>query len=346
MLNRTCCLVGAYSYLLGHETYLEHGFAKLYYCFVGSWLALDGYTLKFGTFTLEPKKAEGFDFGLLRVKTEMGTRIQPQLDMCSNIAIFGDNVAIQNHPDWLSQSPLGPAKIGNNNYNIYWNIVCATQPEHRAEQLDYIEYVDRHSAGVWPNSQYFADYGHCTCPRCAKRWQKSGLGWLEWRRKEVTEYIAQIRARTKKELVMCIQPDPAMSLERYGVDFDDLAKYCDAFNVVMFSKNYATPWYFEMITRAFKKLLKKPFFVSLYVFGPGDTPSDVPSTSELLTVSARCSRAGADGFLYLTEKINQIVDFQKAAVEKMEVRERLKTYGGQPVGEFLDLVSSWEKIVK
>ena len=78
----------------------------------------------------------------------MGTRITPQSDMGSNIAIFGDNVAARNHPDWLSQSPLGPAKIGNNNYNIYWNIICATQPEHRTEQLAYIEDVDRHSLGV------------------------------------------------------------------------------------------------------------------------------------------------------------------------------------------------------
>ena len=294
----------------------------------------------------EPEKAEGFDFHLLRIKTEVGKRIPPQPDMHSNVAIFADNVAARGHTDWTSQSPLGPARMGNNNYNIYWNIVCATQPEHRAEQLDYIEDVDRHSLGVWPNSQYFADHGHCNCPRCTERWQKSGLGWLDWRRKEVTDYIAQIREHTKKELVMCIQPDPATSLERYGVDFDDLAKYCDAFNVVMFSKNYATPWYFEMIVRAFKKLLKKPFYVSLYVFGPGDTQNDVPSTAELLTVSTRIARAGADGFLYLTEKASQIGDFQKAAVDKVELRERLRTYGGQPVQEYLDFVKGWEKIVQ
>jgi hypothetical protein len=300
--------------------------------------------MKFGTFTLEPKKTEGFDFGLLRVKTEMGVRIAPQADMYSNVAVYGDNVAIKEHPDWLSQSALGPAKMGNNNYNIYWNIVCATQPDHQAEQLNYMAEVDRHSLGVWPNSQYFADHGHCTCPRCQERLQKSGLGWLEWRRREVTDFCAQLRERTSKELVMCIQPDPATSLERYGVDFDDLARHCDAFNVVMFSKNYATPWYFETIARAFKKLLKKPFYVSLYVYGPGDTPTDVPTTAELLTVTARIARAGADGFLYLAEKTSQITDFQKAAIEQVELRERLKTYGGAPVQEVLNRVSSWQKI--
>lgn len=301
--------------------------------------------LKVGTFTFKPEKAEGFNFHVLRVKPETGLRLPPVKEMYSNIAVFADNVAIRNHPDWISQSMLGPAKIGNNNYNIYWDVVCATQPEHRAEQLSYVANVDKQSQGVWLNSQYFADHGHCTCPRCKQLWEKSGLSWLEWRRQEVTDYIAQIREAVKKELVLSIQPDPVSSNERYGVDFDDLAKYADAFNVVMFSKNYATPWYWEMLARGFKKLLKKPFYISLYVFGPGDYPKDVPSASELLTVSVRCARAGANGFLYLTDGEKQITDFQKAAVEMVELRQRLRTYGGQPVQEFLDAVEGWQKII-
>jgi len=302
--------------------------------------------MKFGTYTFQPQKARGFDFHVFRVKPETGIRLQPVNDMYSNLAVFADNIAVHNHPDWVSQSLLGPAKMGNNNFNIYWDVVCATQPEHRMEQLDYIADLDRQSPGVMLNSQYFADHGHCTCPRCQELWKKSGLGWYEWRRKEVTDYIAQVREKVKKELILAIQPDPISSFERYGVDFDDLAKYADAFNVVMFSKNYATPWYWEMLTRGFKKLLKKTFYISLYVFGPGDNPKDVPLPSELLTVSVRCARAGADGFLYLTEGASQMLDFQKAAVENVALRERLKSYGGRPVQEVLDRVAYWEKIVK
>jgi hypothetical protein len=302
--------------------------------------------MRFGTYTYQPEKASGFDFHVLRVKPETGIRLQPVHDMYSNIAVFADNLAICNNPSWISQSPLGPAKMGNNNYNIYWDIVCATQPEHRTEQLEYIQELDNSSPGVWLNSQYFADHGHCTCSRCNEKWQKSGLGWLEWRRREITEYMEQARDRVSKELVLCIQPDPVSSYERYGVDFDDLAKYADAFNVVMFSKNYATPWYWEMLTRGFKKLLKKPFYISLYVFGPGDNPKDVPSPSELLTVSVRCARAGANGFLFLTDNASQILDFQRAAVKQTELRNRLKSFGGQAVHEVLDQVSSWEKIVQ
>jgi hypothetical protein len=299
--------------------------------------------MKFGTYVFEPKKAEGFDFHLFRVKPEVGRRLPPVSDMYSNIAIFGDNVTARNHPDWISQSPLGPAWRTNDNFNVRWDILCHTQPEHRAEQLDYIEDVSRHSPGIWLNSMHFAEHGHCTCARCNEKWKKSGLSWLEWRRKEVTDYIAQIRERVKSELVIGLLPDPVNNYERFGVNFDDLAPYADAFNVVMFSKNYATPWYWEMLSRAFKKLLKKPFYISLYVFGPGDNPTEVPSPSELLTVSVRCGRAGVDGILYLTDKASQLWDFQKAAVDRVELRQKLKTYGCQ---EVLDFFASWEKVVE
>lgn len=293
----------------------------------------------------ERERTAGFDFHVLRVKLETGDRIPPEQEMYSNIAVFADTAITREQPDWISQSPFGPARIGNNNFNIYWNVVCATQPDYRAEQLDYIEDVDRHSPGVWLNSQYFADHGHCTCSRCRKLWKESGLSWLEWRRKEVTDYISQVRERVKKELVMCIQPDPVTAYERYGVNFNDLAKYADAFNVVMFSKSYATPWYWEMLARAFKKLLQKPVYISLYVLGPGDSAKDVPSASELLTVSVRCARTGVDGILYLANGASQIRDFQKAAVDKVALRNSLNSYGNRSVQEILDLIKSWEKIV-
>jgi len=299
--------------------------------------------VKFGTYVFEPKKAEGFDFHLFRVKPEVGRRLPPVSDMYSNVAIFGDNVTARNHPDWISQSPLGPAWRTNDNFNVRWDILCHTQPEHRAEQLDYIEDVAKHSPGVWLNSMHFAEHGHCTCQRCNKLWKKSGLSWLEWRKKEVTDYIAQIRERVKNELVIGLLPDPVNSYERFGVDFDALAPYADAFNVVMFSKNYATPWYWEMLCRAFRKLLKKPMYISLYVFGPGDNPMEVPSPSELVTLSVRAGRTGIDGILYLTDKAGQIWDFQKAVVDRVELRQKLKTYGCQ---EVLDFFASWEKVVE
>jgi len=37
---------------------------------------------------------------------------------------------------------------------------------------------------------------------------------------------------------------------------------------------------------------------------------------------------------------------QRAAIEQVELRETLRSYGGKPVQEFLDFVKGWEKIVE
>ena len=298
----------------------------------------------------EAKKVPGFDFDLFRVKPEVGRRMPPKADMHSNIAIFGDNVAARLHPDWISQSALGPAWRTNDNFNVRWEVLCATQPEHRAEQLDYMEDVARKSQGIWLNSIHFAEHGHCICPRCKELHAKSGLSWLEWRRKEITDYMAQVsdrvRNKAKKPLYIGVLPDPVTNYDRFGVNFDDLAPLTDEFLVVMFSKNYATPWYWEMLTRNFKKLFKDvKLNIALYVIGPGDDPKETPTPSELLTVSVRMARAGVDNILYLTDKAAQMVEFQKKAIAEKATRERLKSYGGKAGQEVLDLVTSWEKIV-
>jgi hypothetical protein len=156
----------------------------------------------------------------------------------------------------------------------------------------------------------------------------------------------RVRNRAKKKFVIGVLPDPVTNYERFGVNFDDLAPLTDEFLVVMFSKNYATPWYWEMLVRNFKKLFKDvKLNCALYVIGPGDDPKETPTTSELLTVSVRMARAGTDGILYLTDKAAQMQEFQKAAIAQKDVRERLISYGGKQGQEVLDLVTSWEKIV-
>ncbi len=78
--------------------------------------------MKFGTYMFEAKKVEGFDYDLFRVKPEVGRRLPPKPDMHSNIAIFGDNVTARNHPDWISQSALGPSWRTNDNFNVRWDV--------------------------------------------------------------------------------------------------------------------------------------------------------------------------------------------------------------------------------
>ncbi len=67
--------------------------------------------MKFGTFTFQPEKPKGFDFHVLRVKPETGVKIKPESDMLSNLAVFADTLAVQNHPDWVSHVTVWSSQI-------------------------------------------------------------------------------------------------------------------------------------------------------------------------------------------------------------------------------------------
>jgi hypothetical protein len=128
---------------------------------------------------------------------------------------------------------------------------------------------------------------------------------------------------------------------RFGYDFEAMAEYADYFVIPMFSKAYPTPWYWETIARAYKSFLKKPVFVNIYVYGPGETPETVPTLKQLLVLSVRVARTGIDGIIYLAENAQRIRDFQKAAVQSKDVLKELEGYGGD---EVLKLVSRWQSL--
>jgi len=299
--------------------------------------------MKFGTFLFEPKKVEGFDFDLYILKQENGKLGTSQIDMYNQIACFGDSVTATKHPDWVSESKLGLAKRGNNRYNFLWDTLCPTVEEYRQHILDYITEVDKIGLGIFLSTIHFADHGYCTCKRCNRKWKASGLEWLDWRKKIVTEFVMDVKERVKKPLTIGLPPHVANLDECCGLDLNSLDSYADAFNVVMCSQNYATACYWEMLARAFKKILKKPVYVSLYICGPGDDPRRIPTVDELLKLSVRVGRNGIDGILFISDTAERVREFQKAAVERVGLRDELKTYGCQPV---LDLVDKWEKILK
>ena len=105
--------------------------------------------MEFGNYLYEPKKVEGFDFDVYRLKPETGRRGTPQNDMWNNIAVFGDNVTGRAHPEWISESARGRGVRGNNQFNLHWDVLCPTVPEFREEQLDYIEKNSRSNKSAY-----------------------------------------------------------------------------------------------------------------------------------------------------------------------------------------------------
>lgn len=298
--------------------------------------------MKFAVFLYHPQPAEGFDINFYRVKPESGTVGKPTPHMYTNIACFGDNQKAKEHPTWIAVSKDGPATRANKKYNFRWDILCMTNPKLVEETLNFIEENARISPGISLSSMHFADHGFCVCPRCAKLWRQSGLDWIDWRAKTVTEFVKEAKKRVGgKPLFINILPDPVLGKERFGYDYDELAKYADAFVVPMFSRSYVTPWYFETLARAFKKILKKPVFVNIYVFGPGETLDTVPTVEQILTVSCRIARTGVDGIIYLAENAERIREFQKAATQSKSLLEKLEGYGGE---EVLRQVEKWKNL--
>jgi hypothetical protein len=300
--------------------------------------------LKFGMFIYEPTPVEGFDLQVYRLKSERGIVGTPNPEMTTNIACFGDNNIASKHPDWVQMSKDGPALRTNKKYNFRWDIVCNHEKQMVDRMLDMIEDTAEKTKGITLSSMHYADHGFCTCPRCKEAYEKSGLDWLEWRAQTVTDFIKSAKERVKnKPFYVGLLPDPVNAYERFGFDFDALAEYADAFIVPHWSRSYATPWYFETMARAFKKVLKKPVYPGLYIRGPGDDPNEVEKPAQIIKTACRIARTGVDGLIFLAGNATIMKDFQKAAVANVKLREELEGYGGKPV---LDLIDRWESIIQ
>jgi len=300
--------------------------------------------VKFGVFLYQPEPVEGVDYNFYRLKSESGIVGKANPKMFTNIAVFGDNNMAAKRPDWVSISAHGPALRTNKFYSLRWDIVCMTNPEAREYNLKIIADAAAKTPGISISSQHFAERDFCTCPRCVELWRQSGLSWIEWRAKTVTEFLAEVRDTVPKDkplFVNCL-PDPLLGKMRFGYDFDAMAQYADYFVIPMFSKAYPTPWYWETIARGYKSFLKKPVFVNFYVRGPNETWDTVAPHRQIMTVAVRAARTGIDGVIFLAEKAQWIQEFQKKVVDDKEWRKELEGYGGD---EVLDLFSRWEKIV-
>jgi hypothetical protein len=298
--------------------------------------------LKFGVFLYQPEPVEGVDYNFYRLKSESGIVGKPNPEMYTNIACFGDNFMAAKRPDWVSISKDGPSLRTNKKYSLRWDVVCMTNPEAREYNLKIIADSAKKTPGISISSQHFAERDFCTCPRCVEKWRQSGLNWVDWRAKTVTEFLSEVRdvVKNKPLFVNCL-PDPLLGKMRFGYDFEAMAQYADYFVIPMFSKAYPTPWYWETIARGYKSFLKKPIFVNFYVRGPNETWETVAPHRQIMTVAVRAARTGIDGIIFLAEKAQWIQEFQKKVVADKEYRKELEGYGGD---EVLELFNRWEKL--
>jgi hypothetical protein len=293
--------------------------------------------MQIGLVTYKPEHVEGYDVHVYYSKWADGQAFPAAVGMQNDVTVFCDAKAIREDPSIVSTSKYGPALRRNRRNNLPFDYVCPTHPGYRKKVYDYLDSLSKQDiTGVTLNLYHFADQDFCTCPRCTEQRQKSGLDWTEWRAKTVTEFLKEAKTHTKGTFAVEMFPDPVLAKERFGIDFNAIAKLVDYFHVPLSSRDYFTNYWVDTIVRDFVATLKKPVVVEL----SAELPTDEKLEALLKTVSY-ISRHNLMATLLLVHDTENAKQIQRFAVQNTALREWFKTYD---FAEMTRIVDGWAKL--
>ncbi len=293
--------------------------------------------LKIGTVIYEPTILDGFDISVFYSKRVDGVIGKPAKQMFNDITCFVDAKSIREKPELIALSANGPATRTNKAFSLPWDFVCPTNKEYQSIVLRFIEETAKEDVeGVILNLYHFPEEGFCTCDRCTKEQKESGLDWLEWRAKTVTDFIGRAKKFVRQPFGIEIWPDPVLAKERFGLDFDALAEYVDFFHVPLSAHNYVTMYWVDTLTRDFKKILKKPIFIEL----SAEIARDV-ETKALLRTVAYVSSHDIEAVLLLVHNAERAKDICRTAVNDSNYRGWLEKFEFENMNK---IIERWEKI--
>jgi len=294
--------------------------------------------MNIGVVSYQPERVEGFDIQIYYAKRADGLVFPPAKHMYNDITCFCDAKAIRKNPEMAAISSEGPALRKNRKINMPWDYICPTHEDYRGKILRFLEEVDNKEVqGVILNLYHFPDEGFCVCPRCMEFWHQSGLNWLEWRVQTVTNFIKEAREKVKKTRTFAVEiwPDPVLSKERFGIDFDQIANHIDFFHVPLSANDYTTMYWVDMLTRIFTKILSKPIFIEL----SAEMLNDV-KLNALLKTMAYVSRHGVEGIFLLVHNSKNAEQVCKYAVKNVELRNWFKNHG---FSRMLEIIEKWRE---
>ena len=293
--------------------------------------------MKIGLVTLSPEKVQGYDIHVFYSKMADGQAFAPGKEMQNDVTCFCDAKAIREDPSIAAVSKFGPALRKNRRFNFPFDYVCPTNPEYRTKILDYITGLGKENIeGVTLNLYHFPDQEFCVCPRCTELWRKSGLKWTEWRSQTITDFLKDAKVLVKGTFAVEMYPDPVLSKERFGIDFEAIADLVDYFHVPLSSRDYLTNYWVDLLTRDFIKVLKKPVVVEL----SGEMPTEEKMEALLKTV-AYLTRHDLMAVLLLVHDSENARQIASYAVKNDEFREWLNKY---EFSEMNKIVERWNKL--
>ncbi len=293
--------------------------------------------MQIGLVTYKPEFVEGYNPHVFFCKWVDGQAFSAAKGMQNDVTVFCDAKAIREDPTLVSLSKNGPALRRNRSNNLPFDYVCPTHPQYRKKIFDYLDSLSKEDiAGVTLNLYHFADQDFCTCPRCTELHKKSGLGWTEWRAKNITAFLKEAKTHTKGTFAVEMFPDPVLAKQRFGIDFEAIAELVDYFHVPLSSRDYFTNYWVDTIVRDFVATLKKPVVVELSAEMPTDEKLDA-----LLKTVAYISRHGLQAVLLLVHDSENARQIARFAVHNDGLRQWLETNG---FTNMLKIVDDWAKI--
>ncbi len=293
--------------------------------------------MKIGTVIYEPVIVDGFDLSVYYSKRVDGVIGKPAKAMYNDITCFVDAKSIRERPELVALSENGPATRTNKAFTLPWDFVCPTNLEYQSDILRFIEDTAKEDVeGVILNLYHFPEESFCTCDRCSRQQRESGLDWLEWRAQTVTDFVGQAKKLVKQPFGIEIWPDPILAKERFGLDFEALAKHVDFFHVPLSAHNYVTMYWVDTLTRDFKNLLKKPIFIELSAEIAGKI-----ETKSLLRTVAYVSSHDVEAILLLVHTADRAKEICRTAVQDKNYRGWLEKFGFK---NMIEIIERWEKI--
>jgi hypothetical protein len=293
--------------------------------------------MQIGLVTYKPEHVEGYDLHVYYSKWADGQAFPAAIGMQNDVTVFCDAKAIREDPSIVQTSPYGEALRRNRRNNLPFDYICPTHPGYRAKVYQYLDSLSQQDiSGVTLNLYHFADQDFCTCPRCTEQHQKSGLDKTTWRAQTITNFLAEAKTHTKGTFAVEMFPDPVLAKERFGIDFDAIAKLVDYFHVPLSSRDYFTNYWVDTIVRDFTATLKKPVVVEL----SAEMPTDEKLEALLKTV-AYISRHNLTATLLLVHDSENARQIARFAVHNTNFREWIDNYKFTKMQKIID---NWAKI--
>jgi len=289
--------------------------------------------LEIGVLLDEPTLVPGFDHVFYEAKPATGTILQPLSRAWNVVNCFADNSILQTKPDHVATCK-GEKAVRGTPKRFLWDWVCPSRVEYREYCMKIIVNVAQYDVtGIRLDSVCFPREGYCDCPICTDSLRKTGEDSLEWRTRQITSFIGEVRESVKCKLGITLEPDPCYGRERFGLDLEKILRYVDFVSTPLYM-DYSIVYWLDILANCFRRKISKPYHIELY--------AGHPRAPTKYLVSALAVASGyADCIILSTYEAKIAESLQREMIRDKEV---WKFFEERHCTEMLSILERWRNI--